>query len=70
VFCGKYDCYKILGFDHETWGKSPPDKKDITQSYRTMSKRWHPDKTKDAGAEERFMVRVFVLFFDCFKYYV
>jgi curved DNA-binding protein CbpA len=55
VFCGKYDCYKILGFDYETWGKSPPDKKDITQSYRAMSKRWHPDKTKDAGAEERFM---------------
>ena len=24
VFCGKFDCYKILGFDYETWGSSPP----------------------------------------------
>lgn len=55
VFCGKYDCYKILGFDHLTWGTSPPNKKDITQSYRTLSKRWHPDKNNDSGAEKRFM---------------
>lgn len=55
IFCGKYDCYKILGFDYESWGKSPPDKKDITQSYRTLSKRWHPDKNKDRGANDRFM---------------
>lgn len=58
VFCGKYDCYKILGFDHLTWGTSPPNKKDITQSYRTLSKRWHPDKNNDSGAEKRFMVRI------------
>lgn len=55
VFCGQYDCYKILGFDHLSWGSSPPDKKDLTQSYRTLSKRWHPDKNKDSGAEKRFM---------------
>mmetsp|Transcript_19884 Transcript_19884/g.29334 ORF Transcript_19884/g.29334 Transcript_19884/m.29334 type:complete len:388 (+) Transcript_19884:167-1330(+) len=55
VFCGKYDCYKILGFDFEQWGKSPPDKNDLTQSYRMLSKRWHPDKNKDKNANARFM---------------
>jgi len=55
VFCGKYDCYKILGFDYLQWGQSPPDKKEITQSYRTLSKRWHPDKNNDKGANDRFM---------------
>jgi DnaJ family protein C protein 25 len=55
VFCGKYDCYKILGFDHEQWGRSPPDKNDLTQSYRMLSKRWHPDKNKDRNANDRFM---------------
>lgn len=55
IFCGKYDCYKILGFDHEAWGRSPPSKKELTQSYRTLSKRWHPDKNRDKGANDRFM---------------
>ncbi len=57
IFCGKYDCYKILGFDYESWGRAPPSKKELTQSYRTMSKLWHPDKNKDAGAKDRFVVR-------------
>lgn len=55
IFCGKYDCYKILGFDFESWGRSPPSKKELTQSYRTMSKLWHPDKNKDVGAKDRFL---------------
>lgn len=55
VFCGEYDCYKILGFDYETWGRSPPTKKEITQSYRSLSRRWHPDKNRDKGAEDRFV---------------
>lgn len=55
IFCGQYDCYKILGFDYFTWGRSPPSKKELTQSYRTMSKKWHPDKNKDKGAKQRFM---------------
>lgn len=55
VFCGKYDCYKILGFDHETWGRSPPTLKDITKSYRGMSRTWHPDKNKAKGAREKFV---------------
>lgn len=52
IFCGQYDCYKILGFDYYAYS---PDKKEITQSYRSLSKKWHPDKTKDSNAEERFM---------------
>ena len=56
VFCGKFDCYKILGFDHETWGLEPPSLKDITKSYRSLSRKWHPDKNKVKGAREKFVV--------------
>lgn len=57
-FCGKYDCYKILGFDYESFGKEHPSKKEITQRYRTLSRLWHPDKNKKrADAKERFVVR-------------
>jgi len=55
VFCGKFDCYKILGFDHETWGSDPPSLKAITKSYRNLSRKWHPDKNKAKGARERFV---------------
>jgi DnaJ family protein C protein 25 len=55
IFCGKYDCYKILGFDFESWGRNPPSTKNITQSYRSMSRQWHPDKNKDKGATDRFL---------------
>mmetsp|Transcript_9464 Transcript_9464/g.13418 ORF Transcript_9464/g.13418 Transcript_9464/m.13418 type:complete len:384 (-) Transcript_9464:342-1493(-) len=56
IFCGKYDCYKILGFDYESWGRQPPTRKELTQSYRNMSKKWHPDKNKkDKGAKDRFV---------------
>jgi len=55
VFCGDYDCYKILGFDHETWGDSPPDSKLITRSYRSLSRRWHPDKNRGKQAKDRFV---------------
>jgi len=55
VFCGDYDCYKILGFDHETWGDNPPDAKLITRSYRQLSRRWHPDKNRGKKAKERFV---------------
>lgn len=55
IFCGKYDCYKILGFDYETWGSSPPTKDEIKQSYKTMSRKWHPDKNRDKGAQDRFV---------------
>jgi len=55
VFCGKFDCYKILGFDYETWGASPPSLKDITKSYRGLSRKWHPDKNKAKGAKQKFV---------------
>jgi DnaJ homolog subfamily C member 25 len=53
IFCGKYDCYKILGFDYETFGS--PEQKIITQHYRTLSRHWHPDKSKHPEAKERFV---------------
>lgn len=55
-FCGKYDCYKILGFDFEEFGKQHPDRKEITQRYRSLSRAWHPDKSKHRDAKERFVV--------------
>lgn len=58
IFCGQFDCYKILGFDYEEFGKNIPDSKVITKRYRTMSRYWHPDKNKDKGAKEKFVVRV------------
>lgn len=56
IFCGKFDCYKILCFDYETWGSDPPTLKAITQSYRNLSRKWHPDKNKAKGAREKFVV--------------
>jgi hypothetical protein len=56
VFCGKYDCYKILGFDFEEFGKQHPDRKEITQRFRSLSRAWHPDKSKHKDAKERFVV--------------
>jgi hypothetical protein len=56
-FCGKYDCYKILGFDFEEFGKQHPDRKEITQRYRSLSRAWHPDKSKHRDAKDRFVVR-------------
>lgn len=55
IFCGKYDCYKILGFDYDSFGKSPPDTKIITKRYRKLSREWHPDKSKHKDAKERFV---------------
>ena len=31
IFCGKHDCYKILGFDFEDYGS--PELKEITKRY-------------------------------------
>lgn len=55
VFCGKFDCYRILGFDYEAFGKVPPDTRDITKRYRALSREWHPDKSKHRDAKERFV---------------
>ncbi|GAX27701.1 hypothetical protein FisN_13Hh203 [Fistulifera solaris] len=55
IFCGKFDCYKILGFDYESFGKVKPDTKEITKRYRQLSREWHPDKSKHKNAKERFV---------------
>lgn len=54
VFCGKYDCYAILGFDYENYGQQL-DRKEITQRYRSLSRYWHPDKNKRRDAKDRFV---------------
>jgi DnaJ family protein C protein 25 len=55
IFCGKYDCYKILGFDYESYYKEKPAQKTITRHYRSLSREWHPDKSKHKDAKERFV---------------
>jgi DnaJ homolog subfamily C member 25 len=55
VFCGKFDCYKILGFDYESYNKVKPTTKEITQRYRRLGREWHPDKSKHKNAKERFV---------------
>jgi len=55
IFCGKYDCYKILGFDYGEWGTNRPSTKQITKRYRALSRAWHPDKSKHKDAKERFV---------------
>ena len=50
IFCGKFDCYRILGFDYEEFGKDIPDTKVITKRYRSLSREWHPDNnTENSG---------------------
>jgi DnaJ homolog subfamily C member 25 len=55
IFCGTYDCYKILGFDYENYNKVKPTTKEITQRYRRLSREWHPDKSKHKNAKEKFV---------------
>lgn len=39
----------------DTLGLKPGASEDeIKKSFRTLAKKWHPDKNKDAGAEEKF----------------
>lgn len=56
IFCGKYDCYRILGFDYDSFGTNIPDSKIITKRYRNLSREWHPDKSKHKNAKELFVV--------------
>ena len=62
VFCGKFDCYGILGFDYESFEKEKPTQKAITKRYRALSRHWHPDKSKHPEAKQRFQVRNFSAF--------
>lgn len=55
VFCGKYDCYSILGFNYEEYGSIRPSTREITKRYRALSRAWHPDKSKHKDAKERFV---------------
>ena len=68
IFCGDYDCYKILGLDYfELLDTKISDDllRTVTKRYRKLSRKWHPDKNKSKGAKERFVVsiRVFVCLF-------
>lgn len=54
VFCGPYDCYKILGFDAEKDRDNGVTKKSLTKAYRKTSMKWHPDKNSSPDAKKMF----------------
>lgn len=48
LYCGKDDCYGLLGL------KRDADSSDVKKAYRQLAKKWHPDKNKSPGATETF----------------
>lgn len=55
VFCGKDECYSLLGLERGA------DKADIKKAYRAISLDVHPDKNPSAAAKEKFTVRPAIL---------
>lgn len=52
IYCGIENCYDVLGANKES------NKDDITKLYRSLARKWHPDKfmdpTEKAAATEKF----------------
>ena len=44
----KKDLYVVLGINKKS------SDADIKNAYRSLAKKWHPDKNKDSTAEEKF----------------
>eukprot|EP00750_Incisomonas_marina_P017533 INCI219.1.p1 GENE.INCI219.1~~INCI219.1.p1 ORF type:complete len:513 (-),score=82.28 INCI219.1:148-1686(-) len=54
TYCGSGNCYELLGVETDATGT------EIKRSYRTLAKRWHPDKNKGAaqGEAEAMFVKI------------
>ncbi|CAB3409954.1 unnamed protein product [Caenorhabditis bovis] len=55
LYCGLENCYDVLGIDRNEFDKSK-----LSKTYRTLAKKYHPDRYKNAeqkaDAEKRFLV--------------
>ena len=55
IFCGTFDCYRILNIQDEYDQLPKVPFRDITKAYRALSREWHPDKNPSAYAKEKFV---------------
>lgn len=50
IYCEPENCYDVLGVDTKA------STQEIRRKYRSLSKKWHPDRNKSPEAAERFRV--------------
>jgi len=49
IYCGKENCYDVLGVNRET-----TTKKEISRAYRKLARKFHPDTSKEEDAAVKF----------------